>query len=865
MKKFIKIIFSLLFIFLVSSKDVYGEDDYYVKDDGKDEIIASFDNYSSANNYYNDNVEEYDNLVLYYGETVLKMEYGVVEFKSNDSCSLNIEYTSTIRKNKSSINACYMKDGAYLYSSSDASRAYFKVGGDIGYTSSDDVLLHPIDSLNLRVSSYINTDGTFNHLVRTQFDSDYLNSYAIDDKLDYLNDDTYYYSYDGHYFYDDFKKMIDDYNNETYENAINSDNPYYNYYQYLSYRSLTNYNLGEIEDYYYNTLNINSRVLSFDDKAHDGANDVVNSSQYYGELSNFFVNQNIYGTNALMLLSTANLESSSGKSYNSFVSNNLFALAAYDNDIERDNKRYTSIANSISSYSKYYVSDRFSNYRNNLYAGNYLGNKLGGISLNYAQDPNYGEKVASNYYLLDKALGYKDKNNYCFGISNNASIKFYKDEELNNQLYTLSDIGEFSLIILGENDNSYKVQLDYSFNDDYKYDFKESVAYVNKDIFNIIFNSDKMHENDVESITYYTNVENGIYTINALKDSEQVLYIPSFDNYEYKDAYIEDDKLYLNYVGIDSIEMEDDMCSLDNYQSCTIRVHYSDNSNKVVQVNSDMVSSSENKIQITYHGVSILTDVYSSDSDDLTSLIKRNIESYQKDGSYNIDELKKISGSDVDLGFDSLRTLDAILLKSYHRYYKYHIYDNDYGLSLSGVGLNLASNKSTHSFLDTYYIKINKSSISSNVKDVIEGYGLSYEDSFKVSFYLNYHKVNSSGQMVYSIKPENKSVNKIYSVYKVEGDNIIKCRTIQTEDSVKFISDNNLDSTFVLLSKDSVNTYNLENYEENLSSLNDDPDTNYIFTQGIILIGIIVFGSITIISNCLIRRRHKHLLDHMLD
>ena len=129
MKKVIKIIFSLLFIFIISSKNIYGEDEYYVKDDGKDDVIASFDSYSSANNYYNDHIDEYDNLVLYYGDTVLKMEYGVVEFKSNDACSLNIEYTSTIRKNKSSINGCYMKDGAYLYSSSDASRVYFKVGG----------------------------------------------------------------------------------------------------------------------------------------------------------------------------------------------------------------------------------------------------------------------------------------------------------------------------------------------------------------------------------------------------------------------------------------------------------------------------------------------------------------------------------------------------------------------------------------------------------------------------------------------------------------------------------------------------------------------------------------------------------------
>ncbi len=859
MKKIIEIFFSFIFISIIFSISVYGEDDYYVINDGDDDRIESFDSYSSANNFYNEHIDEYDNLVLYNGDTVLKMEYGVVEFKSNDTCSLNIEYTSSIRKSSSTINSCYMKDGAYLRSSSDGSRVYFKISNDIGYTSSDDVILHPFNSLKLRISSYINTNGTFNHLVKTQFDSDFLNIYPIDDKLDYLNDDTYYYSYDGHYFYDDFKKMIDDYNNESSDNAVNVDNPYYNYYQYLSYRSLTNYNLSEIEDYYYNTLNISSRLLSYEDKSHDGANDVVNASQYFGILDSFFINQNLYGANALMLLSSANLESSSGKSYNSFVSNNLFALAAYDNDDERDSKRYNQVSNSITSFAKYYVSDRFGNYRNNLYGGDYLGDKAGGINLNYSNDPNYGEKVASNYYILDKALGYKDKNSYCLGISDNSSISFYKDEGLTDTLYTISGLNEFSLIIIKENDNSYKVQLDYSFSDDYKYDFDSYVGYIEKDVVKYLLNSDKIHENNIETITYYTNIDNGIYTTNVLSGSQQVLYIPEFNGYEYKGTYSQEDKLYLEYIGIDAISMEDDMCAYDDYNSCAIRVSYSDNSSKIVQANSDMVSLNDDKLKINYHGVSIETDIYNDNNDDLSSLIRRNIESYQKDGSYNIDELKKIKESDIDLGFDTIRTLDKILLNSYHNKYKYHIYDNDYDLAISGVGLSLVSDKSLHSFLDTYYVKIKHANISNSIKELIDGYDLNFEDSFKVNFYLNYKRINNAGQMVYSISPSYKSLNKIYSVYKVDGDNIIKCRTIQSEDNIMFISDYSSSSTFVLLSKDSVNTYNLENVRENLTVNNSDPDTNVIFVQGILLFGLIIVGFINIIFNKLIIRKQKEI------
>ena len=62
----------------------------------------------------------------------------------------------------------------------------------------------------------------------------------------YLNSSTVYYSYDAHYFYTDYFKMIDDYRNGTSTNAINVNNPYYNYYQYLPLHSQTNYTAAEL-------------------------------------------------------------------------------------------------------------------------------------------------------------------------------------------------------------------------------------------------------------------------------------------------------------------------------------------------------------------------------------------------------------------------------------------------------------------------------------------------------------------------------------------------------------------------------------------------------------------------------------------
>ena len=43
--------------------------------------------------------------------------------------------------------------------------------------------------------------------------------------------------------------MIDDYKNNNYNNAVNKNVPYYNYYQYLPNHSKTNYSAANINKY----------------------------------------------------------------------------------------------------------------------------------------------------------------------------------------------------------------------------------------------------------------------------------------------------------------------------------------------------------------------------------------------------------------------------------------------------------------------------------------------------------------------------------------------------------------------------------------------------------------------------------------
>ena len=61
---------------------------------------------------------------------------------------------------------------------------------------------------------------------------------TIGPKPNQLSQGTYY-SYDGHYFYKDRLTMLKDYKNGNYNNSVNKNDPYYNYYMFLSNHSKT--------------------------------------------------------------------------------------------------------------------------------------------------------------------------------------------------------------------------------------------------------------------------------------------------------------------------------------------------------------------------------------------------------------------------------------------------------------------------------------------------------------------------------------------------------------------------------------------------------------------------------------------------
>lgn len=858
----------LLLIFLIPLTlfvPIYGEEDTYKVVDNNSGFVQEYDDYDDALSFFNKNIDEYDNLLLYENDRLINMEYGIVEFVEDAS-----EYYSILRNTKDYINGAYGIDGAYLYTGKNGKQVYFMLAGDKGYTNIDNVILHPFETLNVKPSLYNVKDGYLYHNIKTQLEIEYYSfSLCLDIAPEYLNDGEFY-SYDGHYFYDDFYKMIIDYKNNNHDNSIN-DEPYYNYYQYLPYRTLTNYTLEDLEDYFYNTLGIDGRLNSYADYDGDKATDEINSSQFYQNINEFFNNQYLYGCNALMLISSAIVESSYGKSLDSYLNNKLYINAAYESSVEKINDRYDDIASSIYSQAKYYISKIYSNYLKDTYAGTYYGNKLGGINIEYCLDHYYGEKAASAYFKVDNALGLKDHNSIALGIVKDVNtITFYYDDEFEYKIFSLNDVCELSLPIIAEKDNAYLVQIDPSFNSDYLYDFSKSLAYISKDNFAYIENYDNMHDYELNTINFDFN--GGTYqgfsglNIKVLNNGSIPKIVPDcygevlsgYTNYVADDGTL----VYAaNYKHIDNIELDNffikqsDYMPYPNYSKARLIVKYSDGTTSRMNINSDMVTpysisdTDEQTIHVKYAGLQVekkisIDSIYYENYASLKSAMENGDYEYVKD---NIDSVY------YPLSMTQIRDMDSALKDKYNRNYVIHDKTNSFDISISGLDLSIDDRRNFNLIEDTYYVTVNNINVRNvnRIEQVTKGYGFETVTGLNLSFNFNYQNVDLRGQAIVQIDIDNKENNMIYSVYHVDSiGNVLKCRTTQSNNYIQFVINEKGD--YLVLKMPSANIYDIDDNVENLSYANIGIDNNrinieFLFGLSLIiiaLIGIIIYYNI---------------------
>ena len=285
-----------------------------------------------------------------------------------------------------------------------------------------------------------NTDIRHNYVAKIQNTYNGSSGRNIGPKPDMLNPGTYY-SYDGHYFYTDLLVHIKDAKAGSHENSVNKENPYYNYYMYLSNHTKTNYSNVNINEYVKNNLG-----FSFDaygKVAETGASRLHASGDY------FTYAQEKYGVNAILALSLSRNETGNGRSKLAVQKNNGFGLNAVDSNPIGGADWYPSFANSILGYASKWITYGYNHPRDWRYFGPQFGDKGIGMNVKYASDTYWSEKMAANYYSFDKAFGMQDYNYYQLGIVTEPTIAYAYPDTNSYRMYTYPE-REDAVVIIGE-------------------------------------------------------------------------------------------------------------------------------------------------------------------------------------------------------------------------------------------------------------------------------------------------------------------------------------------------------------------------------------------------------------------------------
>ena len=362
----------------------------------------------------------------------------------------------------------------------------------------------------------VNSSGNLYHYISNNVNAtgNQGNSNYVGKGPSYLTKGKEYYSYDGHYFYENYNTMITDYKNNVRTNSVNPSTPYYNYFQYLPMRSKTNYTAQELTTYLNNKANSSTSKLN-----------------NTGDM--FIKYQNKYGVNALMAASFAALESGWGKSSIAQNKNNLFGMNATDANPSEDAKKYSSVEACIEDFASNWMSKKYLNGTyTSLFRGGYFGDKGSGIFGKYSSDPYEGEKCASIAENMDASISGKDKNYYTIGVKDVAgtsrtNLNVRQSSNISSTvLYTTIKNPSYAFIVRKKTPENefYEIQSDSVLNSNRtavstsaEYNYDSDYAYVSSNHLTIVNNGNDIsyekNEAPVISNAKITNVSQSGYTV----------------------------------------------------------------------------------------------------------------------------------------------------------------------------------------------------------------------------------------------------------------------------------------------------------------------------------------------------------------
>ena len=871
MKKFFLVF--LVFFLLCPAVRTRGEEEEFRLADASSGSYRTIEEenyttYRDAARAFEELREDYGNLVILQGDRVLAMEYGIVEFLVNEGCSLNQTYTNE-HGQESYTNGCYAIDALYLGTDRYGSSVDFALSGDRGRISLDQVILHPLETLDVRISVYTVKNGMLYHEVKSQLKTDfYYAMILLGPSPSCLREDHDYYSYDGHYFYEDLNLMTDDYRSEVYENAVNAEDPYYNYFQYLPHRSLTAYSSEEVDAYFRDSMMYTQRPANFFDLGGDSVADSLNASQLAGNIEAFFAYQYLYGSNAMMMLAQAVNESASGKSINSYNRNNLFSHAAYDSDAERNASRYRSVRRSIYAHAKYYISHTYSSIYNSNYMGSFFGNKASGMNVFYSPDPYWGEKAASRYYRLDQALGGRDYNRYAVGIIEDASqISFYRNESLRSRRFRLTGIYPYAVVLLEQNEDVAKIQIEPSFRENYFFDFAADTAYIANSLITRVLNPEKVAEQEYIDITFDAgegvfDEEQNAVTIRVPKGSLPAAVAPEREGYIFTgyDRKLQPAKEETTYTAqyrkvrdfaVNDFPKRTQLNDALRFPGATLTVYYENDEEETIPLTSDQIGyidrtvPGEQEITISYAGITKTRTIEVSEQlekeceeiADKTGILRH---AYRLNSTYYLDELKYVReklqevGDAYTLDMDEIYDLDQMFLDEYREEVDFLI-DDELGVDASVSGMALTLNISEEDFSD-YFLKNAFHFVVQPAEEgtseisaaIAENYGYDPVLDFEVSFKRNRKPVESKLPFVIQLKAPEMTIDKVYTVFSLnENGEIVSLPCRRSTGYLRFLAIN--EGPYMVMSRNSDDKYTLEDIPETINTGNMDPDNQKIF------------------------------------
>lgn len=355
------------------------------------------------------------------------------------------------------INGYYGADAAYL--GREGGRVKFLMSGVVGFVDESKVQIIRASSAK-SVSHYKVTRGKLiHHITFDMNQTGYAGSLNNGTAPAYLEEGRSYYSYDGHYFYEEekFGEMLEDYQAGNRSRSVNASAPFYNYFQYLPLRSRTN--LGS-------SLNgiLNGRIENI--TKYDGTS--PESSKLYDTGDIFLGIQKNYGVNALLAAGIAANESRWGTSEIAQTKNNLFGLNAVDSSPGESADKFAGAAHCIEEFADIWMSKGYLYPADWRYYGGFLGNKASGINVKYASDPYWGEKAAGVAWNLNADGSNVDAGVYTIGIKGvvgNPYIEttvYSEASEGSAALYRTGSQSDTSYILLDANPENgfYKIQND---------------------------------------------------------------------------------------------------------------------------------------------------------------------------------------------------------------------------------------------------------------------------------------------------------------------------------------------------------------------------------------------------------------------